>query len=993
MNSIFQQWDAQAADTWNHSGEPCSGAALSQSDSVLEDPSNNPTIRCDCSFNSNTVCHITRLRLVGLDKRGVLPVELLDLPFLSFLKIDQNFFSGPLPAFIGNMSRLELLSLSHNVFSGPIPKEFGNLKELYLLSISNNNLSGTLPPELGNLVNLEQLYMNSNGLGGQIPSTFSNLVNLQLVRGVDNAFTGKIPDFIGNNWTKLTSLRFQGNSFQGPIPSSFANLTSLNSLRIGDIYNGSSSLDFVRNLKNLTDLVLRNVMLNGVLPSYITELQYLQRLDLSFNNLTGTIPSALFSMDSLRDLFLGNNSLVGDIPSQKSETLQNIDLSHNLLSGNLPSWVNPGLQLNLVANNFTLNSSSLRLLPGLDCLQRSFPCFRNTPRYANFSIKCGGRQMISDGTTFEADDSAFGAATFNVTSTRKWAVSTGGLFSDRQNQLYVENYGGQVRRTSTPDLYQTSRLSPGSLRYYGLGLENGLYTVKLFFAETGFEDRISQSWRSLGRRVFDVYIHGNRTLRDFDISREAGGVQRAVTPTFTANVTENHLEIHLFWAGKGTCCIPEQGYYGPLISAISVTPNFRPTVSGIPPGNHEEKNHTALIAGVTVSLVALALILLCTIIYLKMKTKDEDEEVLLGIGPRPNTFSYSELKAATEDFSPSKKLGEGGFGPVYKGTLSDGRVVAVKQLSVASNQGKDQFVTEIATISAVQHRNLVKLYGCCIEGNRCLLVYEYLENKSLDKALFGKNDLHLDWATRFNICLSTARGLAYLHEDSRPRIVHRDVKQVIYCLMHSSVPKYPTSDWQSFTMTRNRTSALAGYLAPEYAMLGHLTEKADVFSFGVLTLEITSGRPNSYNSIENDRIYLLEWVWTLLENNQLLSLLDPTLADFDENEALRVIRVALLCTQASPSMRPPMSRVFAMLAGDIELSNVTAKPSYITDWYYKDITGSYMNEESQTSNASDHSGSENKSTNKTLSGSDHQPILSPVNITDFSDSDSIGEGR
>ncbi|XP_057985301.1 probable LRR receptor-like serine/threonine-protein kinase At1g56140, partial [Hevea brasiliensis] len=137
----------------------------------------------------------------------------------------------------------------------------------------------------------------------------------------------------------------------------------------------------------------------------------------------------------------------------------------------------------------------------------------------------------------------------------------------------------------------------------------------------------------------------------------------------------------------------------------------------------------------------------------------------------------------TEDFSPSNKLGEGGFGPVYKGTLFDGREVAVKQLSVESSQGNSQFITEIATISAVRHRNLVKLYGCCIEGNRRLLVYEYLQNKSLDKALFAKNSFQLDWPTRFNICIGTAKGLAYLHEESRPRIVHRDVKRRLMSLV------------------------------------------------------------------------------------------------------------------------------------------------------------------------------------------------------------------
>ncbi|XP_017978562.1 PREDICTED: probable LRR receptor-like serine/threonine-protein kinase At1g56130 [Theobroma cacao] len=994
LNTIFQKWDTQAVASWNISGEPCSGLALSLSDSVLEDRDNNPAIRCDCSFNSNTVCHITRLRVYALDRRGVIPEELLDFPFLTFLKIDQNFFSGPLPAFIGNMSRLELLSIAHNDFSGPIPKELGSLKALNMLSFGHNNFSGTLPPELGNLVNLQQIYINSCGLGGEIPSTFANLEKLETVWASDVAFTGNIPNFIGNNWTKLTTLRLEGNSFAGPIPSSFANLTSLTSLRIGGIYNGSSSLGFVRNLRSLTDLVLRNVLLTGNLPSFITELQSLQKLDLSFNNLTGQIPSALFNINSLENLFLGNNSLSGTLPTQKSDTLQTIDLSHNFLSGNLPSWINSSLQLNLVANNFTSNSSNIRLLQGLECLQRSFPCNRNTPRYANFSIKCGGPQMISNGIVFEAENSTtFGAASFNVTSTQKWAVSNAGLFADRQNQKYVENTFAQVRNTGTPELYQTSRLSPGSLRYYGLGLQNGLYTVNLFFAETGFPDRSTQTWKSLARRVFDVYVQGTRQLRDFDISKEAGGVQRAITKNFTANVTENHLEIHLFWAGKGTCCEPEQGYYGPSISAISVVPNFKPNVSGIPPGTPKKKNQTALIVGIAVPVAVVALILIFAIIYVKRRKEDDDEEVFLGIGPRPNTFSYSELKAATEDFSPSRKLGEGGFGPVYKGTLSDGRVVAVKQLSVASHQGKDQFATEIATISAVQHRNLVKLYGCCIEGNRRLLVYEYLENKSLDQALFGDNYLHLDWPTRFNVCLSTARGLAYLHEESRPRIVHRDVKASNILLDAELCPKI--SDFglaklydDKKTHISTRVAGTIGYLAPEYAMRGHLTEKADVFGFGVVALEIVSGRPNSDNSLENDRIYLLEWAWTLHENNQSLGLVDPSLVEFDENEALRMIGVALLCTQASPAMRPPMSRVVAMLAGDIEVSSVTSKPSYLTDWHFKDITGTFMSEETQTSIASDNSDIKSGKS-KTMSGT--EPVLSPANVTEFADI--IGDGR
>ncbi|KAF9598329.1 hypothetical protein IFM89_026857 [Coptis chinensis] len=161
---------------------------------------------------------------------------------------------------------------------------------------------------------------------------------------------------------------------------------------------------------------------------------------------------------------------------------------------------------------------------------------------------------------------------------------------------------------------------------------------------------------------------------------------------------------------------------------------------------------------------------------MKRSRSKEDDELLGAIDNKPNIFSYAELRTATEDFSPTNKLGEGGFGPVYKGMLSDGREIAVKKLLVPSHQGKSQFIAEISIISSVQHHNLVKLYGCCIEVEDRLLVYEYLEKKSLDQALFGKTVLHLDWPTRYNICLQAAKGLAYLHEESKPRIVHRDVK-------------------------------------------------------------------------------------------------------------------------------------------------------------------------------------------------------------------------
>ncbi|KAM4101435.1 hypothetical protein ACB094_05G142900 [Castanea mollissima] len=951
LNSIFQQWDTQVAALWNISGEPCSGAAVNGTD--FKDANNNPAITCDCSYGGGTICHITQLRVYVMDKRGVIPEEIVALKYLTFMKIDQNYFTGPLPAFVGNLSALQTLSIAHNSFSGTIPKELGNLKQLKLLSFGSNNFSGTLPPELGNLVNLEGLFINSCGLGGEIPLTFANLQNLQTLGASDSPFTGRIPDFIGN-WTKLTSLRFEGNSFEGPIPSTFSNLTVL------------------------TSLVLRNALIIGSIPSDIGEYKSLQSLDLSFNNLTGEIPSVLFSISSLKVLFLGNNSLSGMLPSLKSKVL---------------------LTANLVANNFIFDRSNISVFPGLNCLQRNFPCNRNSPLYANFSIKCGGQEMPAEGTAYEAEkESSFGPAWYYVTDTEKWAVSNVGRFAERNIQSYVEITLAQVIATSTPELYQTSRMSPGSLRYYGLGLDNGLYNVTLFFAETGFDYRSSQTWKSLGRRVFDIYIQGHRELKDFDISKEAGGVERAILKNFTANVSKNYLEIHLFWAGKGTCCIPVQGYYGPLISAIHVVSDFVSNVPGIPPSNRGMKSRLGLIVGIAVPVGVVSVILIFAFIYLKQKSHQYYDEELLGIGLQPNTFSYAELRSATDDFNPSNKLGEGGFGPVFKGTLADGRIVAVKQLSVASHQGRGQFITEISTISAVQHRNLVKLYGCCIEGDRHLLVYEYLENGSLDQALFGKSKLFLDWPTHFNVCLETARGHAYLHEESRPRIVHRDVKASNILIDRELCPKI--SDFglaklydDTKTHISTQVAGTIGYLAPEYAMRRHLTEKTDVFGFGVVALEILSGRPNSDNSLDTEKIYLLEWflfallvmnhqAWTLHENNQILRLVDPTLSEFDENEAAGAIVVSLLCTQASPNMRPPMSRVVAMVAGDIEVGIATSKPSYLTDWDFKDITSSFLSEEDRK-----HHGD---NTDQSQLG---DPLPSPINVTETILGGIIGDGR
>ncbi|PKU63687.1 putative LRR receptor-like serine/threonine-protein kinase [Dendrobium catenatum] len=559
--------------------------------------------------------------------------------------------------------------------------------------------------------------------------------------------------------------------------------------------------------------------------------------------------------------------------------------------------------------------------------------------------------MSSDGTSYDKDNATLTTASYYVTNPIKWAVSNTGSFAgaSNPNTNYIISSQTLSANTLDQELFQTARMSPSSLRYYGLGLENGNYTVKLQFSEIGLID--PPTWKSLGRRVFDIYLQEKLIEKDFDIRKEAGGKSfTAVVKEYRTPVTNNFLEIHFFWAGKGTSFIPSQGYYGPSICAISVSPAFIPSVSNKAPNSSSSSNKTGLIVGIIAGVV-LGLVIFAILVWRqKKKNVNKDEEELLGMAVRPNTFSYSELRAATEDFNQSNLLGEGGFGPVYKGKLYDGRMVAVKQLLVASHHGKSQFMAEIAIISAVQQRYLVKLYGCCIEGDKRLLVYEYLENKSLDKAIFGKNVLLLNWRMRFEICLGTARGLAYLHEESSVKIVHRDVKSSNILLDRNLNPKI--SDFglaklydDKKTHISTRVAGTIGYLAPEYAMRGHLTEKADVFGFGVVALEVLSGRPNSDSTLEEDKVYLLDWAWRLYEQKHELDLVDPILPSYNRDEAIRVFGVALLCIQASPALRPPMSRVVAMLAGDVEVNEVTSRPSYLTEWQFNDISSNFANDD------------------------------------------------
>ncbi|XP_008442432.2 putative serine/threonine-protein kinase isoform X1 [Cucumis melo] len=295
-------------------------------------------------------------------------------------------------------------------------------------------------------------------------------------------------------------------------------------------------------------------------------------------------------------------------------------------------------------------------------------------------------------------------------------------------------------------------------------------------------------------------------------------------------------------------------------------------------------------------------------------------------------FSYNSLRSATRNFHPSSRIGAGGYGVVYKGVLRDGTNVAIKSLSAESTQGTREFLTEINMISNIRHQNLVQLIGCCIEGTHRILVYEYLENNSLASTLLetiisGTMSKHvdLDWPKRAKICLGTALGLAFLHEEAEPSVVHRDIKASNILLDRNFDPKigdfglaklFP----DNVTHVSTRVAGTVGYLAPEYALLGQLTKKADVYSFGVLMLEVISGSSSSKTAFGEELSILVEWTWKLKQEGRLVELIDPELIDYPNAEVMRFITVALFCTQAAANQRPSMKQVVEMLSKEVHLN-------------------------------------------------------------------------
>ncbi|KAL2473980.1 Cysteine-rich receptor-like protein kinase 10 [Forsythia ovata] len=299
-------------------------------------------------------------------------------------------------------------------------------------------------------------------------------------------------------------------------------------------------------------------------------------------------------------------------------------------------------------------------------------------------------------------------------------------------------------------------------------------------------------------------------------------------------------------------------------------------------------------------------------------------------------YDLNTIGLATNNFSPDNKIGEGGFGSVYKGTFQNGQEIAVKRLSKSSGQGAKEFKNEVVLVAKLQHRNLVRLLGFCLEGEEKILIYEFVPNKSLDYFLFDPEKRQLlDWSIRYKIIEGIARGMVYLHEDSRIRIIHRDLKASNILLdgdMNPKISDFGTARIFGVDQSQGNTSRIVGtygYMSPEYAMHGQFSAKSDVFSFGVLILEIISGRKNSSFYQSDGAEYLISCAWKLWRDNRPLELMDLVMQNsYARNEVIRCIQLGLLCVQEDVDERPNMAFVLLTLNSYSATLDVPHRPAF-----------------------------------------------------------------
>ncbi|XP_072994975.1 brassinosteroid LRR receptor kinase BRI1-like [Typha latifolia] len=877
------------------------------------------------------------LRRLDLDENrisGGVPV-IANCSSLQHLDLSSNLLTGEIGVGVfGGCRNLLYLNLSGNHFAGAPPADLATCSSLTTLSLANNNFSGPIEI-LTAMPNLKTLELAFNDFNGSLPDSISGLPSLELLDLSSNSLSGSIPSTLCTNpGFELRELYLQNNLFTGPIPESISNCSGLVSIDLSLNYLTGAIPASIGKLSSLRDLIMWQNQLQGEIPADLSNIKTLENLILDYNGLTGNIPPGLLNCTSLNWISLASNRLSGPIPSWLGQlgNLVILKLGNNSFTGQIPPELGDCKSLIwLDLNNNQLNGS----IP---------PTLAKQSGDIAVGLVTGKRYVY-----LRNDESSECRGTGSL-------LEFGGIRPEDLNRLPSKR------------LCNFTRVYMGSTQY--TFNNNG----SMIFLDLSFNQLEGEIPKEIGTMYYLMILNLGHNLLSGLIPLDLGNLQHVAVLNLSHNALEGPIPPSFSALSLSEIDLSNNKLNGsiPELGSLATFPPYRyennsglcgfplPPCSGNSGGNansDHQKSHRrqaslagSVAMGLLFSLFCIVGLIIIAVESRKRQKKDNSNNsrdiyidsrshsgtansiwkltgtnalsINLATFEKPlQKLTLADLLEATNGFHNDYLIGSGGFGDVYRAQLKDGSVVAVKKLIHVSGQGDREFTAEMETIGKIKQRNLVSLLGYCKVGEERLLVYEYMKYGSLEDVLHRrkKGGIKLNWAARRNIAVGAAKGLAFLHHSCIPHIIHRDMKSSNVLLdenLEARVSDFGMARMMNAMDTHLSVSTLAGtpgYVPPEYYQSFRCTTKGDVYSYGVVLLELLTGRPPTDSSDFGDN-NLVGWV-KQHSKLKIIDVFDPELLREDptlELELLEHLKIACACLDDRPLRRPTIMKVLAM---------------------------------------------------------------------------------
>ncbi|PWA71261.1 Leucine-rich repeat-containing protein [Artemisia annua] len=862
---------------------------------------------------------LNKLSLANNNLTGGIGVNLGQLSDLRVIDLSENSLSGSVPSgFFDQCGSLRSFSLAGNKFTGQVPDSLGKCSSLGAFNVSGNQFSGVLPLGVWALNGLRVLDVSDNFLEGEVPKEIGRLYNLREIKLRKNQFTGVVPDEIGA-CALLRSIDFSENSFSGSLPSTLQKLSLCN------------ELDFHGNL------------LTGEVSEWIGEMGSLQTVDLSKNMFAGAVPSAIGNIRSLKVLNISGNGFSGSLPQSmvNCENIQSLDVSRNALTGFLPSWV---FQLGLRSVSFSENKLSGSVFSAVSSSvansHQNLQVFDVSHNELSGEIPSDIGKFSSLRLLNMSKNSLIGEIPETIGKLK--ALSTLDLSENQLNGSIPMEIGSAA---SLKDLILSRNLLSGSIPS-SIGTCSSL--TSLILSRNSLSGQVPVAMSKLADLQY-VDLSFNKLTGA--LPKPLGNLAHLVSFNVSHNQLQGELPAGSFFntispssvTGNPTLCGAAVNRSCPTVmpKPIVLNPNSTGTdPESIPQPLGRKKILLSISALIAIGAAAVIVIGIIFITVLNLRVRSTMSRSAAAVPLSGGDYSSSHttdtnsgklvMFSGEPDFSTGAhallnkdcELGRGGFGAVYRTVLGDGRSVAIKKLTVSSLvKSQEDFEREVKKLGKIHHPNLVALEGYYWTPSLQLLIYEYVSGGNLYKHLHeGEEDGNrssLTWNERFNIILGIAKSLAHLHHLN---VIHYNLKSSNVLIDGLGEPKVadfglarllPMLD--RYVLSSKIQSAL-GYMAPEFACKTvKITEKCDVYGFGVLLLEIVTGRrPVEY--MEDDVVILCDMVRGALEEGRVDECIDERLqGKFPAEEAIPVMKLGLICTSQVPSNRPDMAEVINIL--------------------------------------------------------------------------------